>query len=143
MHADAPTPAAPSPTDTHTVLLAEDETQVRRILKRVLDLAGFRVLEARSGAEALELWAREKARISLLLTDMIMPGGVSGRQLATRLSLEKPELKVIYSSGYVPAGVEALTLPGAVFVPKPFSPDQLVRAVQALLGLDELTPLGA
>lgn len=134
-------PDAPSPEARPTVLLAEDESQVRRILKRVLDLAGFRVLEASCGADALEHWAREKDRIKLLLTDMIMPGGVSGRQLATRLSLEKPELKVIYSSGYVPEGGEALTLPGAVFVPKPFSPDLLVRAVRELLCVGP--PLGA
>lgn len=121
----------------HTVLIAEDESQVRRIFTRVLELAGFRVLAAASGAEALDFWAREKDRISLLLTDMIMPG-VSGRQLATRLSLEKPGLKVIYASGYLPPESEALTLPGAVFVPKPFSPEGLVRAVRTLLGCDAL-----
>ncbi|HEY1088401.1 MAG TPA: response regulator, partial [Archangium sp.] len=116
-----------------TVLLAEDEAPVRRLLKRLLDKAGYDVLEASTGPEAIDVWTRHKDRIALLITDMVMPGGVSGRQLATRMTLEKPELKVMYASGYVPEGGEALTLPGAVFITKPFSRDELVRKVSELL----------
>jgi signal transduction histidine kinase len=122
-----------APVRARRVLIAEDEAPVRRLLRRLLEKAGFDVVEASSGTQALEVWAREKDQIALLITDMVMPGGISGRQLATRMTLEKPELKVMYASGYVPEGSDALTLPGAVFITKPFSRDELVRKVSELL----------
>ena len=83
-----------------TILVVEDELAVRTILARTLCRFGYTVLEAGGGREAMELWKARRAEIDLLLTDMVMPGGMTGLSLAEKLRSEKPSLKVIVTSGY-------------------------------------------
>ena len=129
----APTPER-RPASRGTVLLVEDETSVRNLVTRFLGLNGFTVLAAAQGREALAIWAGRKHDIDLLLTDMVMPGEWNGRTLAEHFRLERPALKVLFTSGY---SVESFdeTTPGEEihFVQKPYRPDQLLSAVRALL----------
>lgn len=85
---------------TETILLVEDEQTVRVSMGRLLERFGYRIHEAASGREALELWEAHRSSIHLLLTDVVMPRGVNGRELAEKLRAERPELKVIFMSGY-------------------------------------------
>ena len=83
-----------------TILVVEDEPVLRDMAHLILQDCGYHVLEAGSGAEALRVWERNPDAIDLVLTDMVMPGGVSGRDLAVRLLANHPQLKVIFTSGY-------------------------------------------
>ncbi len=83
-----------------TILLVEDEESLRELVTATLETAGYEVIAAASGLEALAQWELHSERIDLLFTDMVMPEGVSGRQLAERLSTAQPDLKIIYTSGY-------------------------------------------
>jgi PAS domain S-box-containing protein len=129
-------PAGTEPARSRTVLLVEDEEIVRELARLILERSGFRVLEAGDGNAALALWAEHKDAIDLLLTDMVMPGGISGLDLSRRLLAERPGLPVIYASGY---SVD-LTAPGfreterLVFLQKPYLTDQLVTTVHRVLG---------
>jgi PAS domain S-box-containing protein len=120
---------------SETVLVVEDETPLRQLVKSVLQRYGYRVLEADSGVDALPIWLQYKDQISLLLTDMVMPHGVSGRELAQRLRGDKPELKVIYSSGYSLAvvGADMVLREGLNFLQKPYNPRKLAQAVRDCL----------
>jgi|GEM_PF-535227 len=88
------------PGGTETILLVEDELSLRKIAQVILEQQGYRVLEAESGAEALKIWMESNRDIRLLITDVVMPGSINGRDLARQLQAEKPELQVIYISGY-------------------------------------------
>ncbi len=118
-----------------TILLVEDEPSLQRLVQRVLERQGYQVHVAGSAAEALELWAVHRDRIDLLLTDVVMPGGTGGRELAQRLQAEKRTLKVVFTSGYtdeVPG--EASAVRGtAAFLEKPFEPKDVLRKVRACL----------
>ncbi len=92
---------------SETILLVEDDDGVRSVTSRVLRNFGYHVHEAASGARALELWKTHQEGIALVLTDMIMPDGISGRELVERLLLERPELRVIFMSGYSGASFES------------------------------------
>lgn len=118
-----------------TVLVAEDEDTLREMVVQVLKTQGYTVLEARSGRHALEVWEQADRPIDLLLTDMVMPGGIMGRELAERLSDRCPLLKVIYTSGYSPgmAGKDASLLEGRNFLPKPYSVGKLAQFVRECL----------
>ena len=97
----APAEAAPAPRGgTETIFLVEDEEAVRRLTRRVLERAGYRVLEAASGRKALDSCPEQIAGVDLLLTDVVMPDGVSGRDLAEQLRAQRPDLKVIFMTGY-------------------------------------------
>ncbi|MGA2554979.1 MAG: response regulator, partial [Verrucomicrobiota bacterium] len=85
-----------------TVLVAEDEDALRQMVVTVLRIQGYHVLEAASGQDALAVWQQANRPVDLLLTDMVMPGGIMGSELAERLSRHCPRLKVIYTSGYSP-----------------------------------------
>ena len=102
-----------------TVLIAEDEEALRQMVAQLLTIQGYTVLEAASGRQALEVWQHAKRPIDLLLTDMVMPGGIMGSELAERLSSQSPRLKVIYTSGYSPgmAGKDLSLLEGRNFLP--------------------------
>jgi len=117
------------------LLLAEDEAAVREIARYALETAGFRVLVAGDGIEALEVAAAEPGPIDALVTDVIMPR-MNGRRLAAQLAELRPQIRVLYISGYSDDGVfpDGLLEPGSAFLGKPFSPQQLVRRVQATLG---------
>jgi CheY-like chemotaxis protein len=118
-----------------TVLVVEDEDVLREMVLEVLTLQGYTVLEASSGPRAIEVWEQANRSIDLLLTDMVMPGGMTGRELAARLSSQQPGLKVIYTSGYSPgmAGKDASALACPNFLPKPYSCDRLAHFVRQCL----------
>jgi PAS domain S-box-containing protein len=118
-----------------TILLVEDEPTVRLVTARGLQMLGYRVIEAADGEIALELWSRHADTIQLLLTDMIMPHGISGLDLAERFQKEKPALKVVIVSGYS-AEISAGGIPpqaGILHLPKPFSVPQLATAIRECL----------
>jgi CheY-like chemotaxis protein len=131
--AEARDPAAPAaaPAGVETVLLAEDEDTLRALVRDILVSNGYRVIEARNGAEALQLARNCPGEIHLLITDLVMPQ-LSGQELARRLAPERPELKILYMSGYTD---EALPVHGLAkqYLQKPFTPEMLVRQVRQLL----------
>ena len=116
------------------VLVAEDEWAVRTLVQQILRGAGYTVLEASNGAEALELAKKCRDRIDLLLTDVVMPG-IGGKELAERLAEARPGLRTIFMSGYSYDAVVAESGEGAEaeFLAKPFSPDALLEKVEGLL----------
>lgn len=118
-----------------TILLAEDEPNLRALVRSVLSRLGYRVLEAPTGVRALELWRENRDDIRLLLTDMVMPDGLSGRDLAEQLQSSNPALKVIYTSGYNPelAGKKFGLRDGVDFLAKPFAAPKLAEAVRTQL----------
>ena len=118
-----------------TILLVEDEAPVRSLARTVLEHKGYQILEADSGPSALVIWQKHRDMIDLLLTDMVMPGGVSGQELATHLRSEKPALKVIYNSGYTDEilGANSPLRDNPDFMEKPFSPDKLLKQVRDCL----------
>ncbi|MEO7932415.1 MAG: GAF domain-containing protein [Chthoniobacterales bacterium] len=124
-----------------TILLAEDEEFVRTLAKRVLEDLGYIVLEATTGAEALEVWEQHQSQIGLLLTDMVMPGKLSGRDVAEKIRLTHPQLPVIYSSGYsqelLKSGLELSD--GITFLPKPYRPQALIETVREALDFGRKT----
>jgi two-component system, cell cycle sensor histidine kinase and response regulator CckA len=126
---------APCPGGCETILLVEDDATVRRLARRVLDRRGYRVLEAASGADALKVWEAERRGVHLLLTDLVMPGGMSGHDLARELCARQPALKVIYTSGYSDDIVNRrLQLdPGSDMLQKPYAADQLATVVRRCL----------
>lgn len=119
-----------------TILLVEDNVAVRQAAKRILTECGYEVLEARSGPEALELSRRHKKPIHLLLADVVMPG-VSGREVAHQMCLERPELKVLYMSGYEPECAETGdSRDPVVFFRKPFTGAALLDKLREVLDID-------
>ena len=122
-------------TGSETVLVAEDEDPLRQMVVHVLRVQGYSVLEAASGHEALAVWERTNRPIHLLFTDMVMPGGIMGSELAERLAEKSPSLKVIYTSGYSPgmAGKDLSVLRGRNFLPKPYSIGKLAQFVRDCL----------
>lgn len=118
-----------------TIFLVEDEPLVRLLIKVVLDRLGYRVIEAVSGVVALEAYARRKDEIDLLLTDIMMPHGVNGRDLAEKLRGQNPLLKILFTTGHSPAGVAGgmKLLEGVNFIQKPYAPQALAKAVRACL----------
>jgi CheY-like chemotaxis protein len=119
---------------TETILIVEDEDEVRALACEVLATYGYEVLQARTPADALLIAERHTGPIHLLLTDVIMPG-MSGRMLAERLGPLRPEMNVLYMSGYTDeAIVHHGTLDaGTPFIQKPFTPDALAAGVRRLL----------
>jgi CheY-like chemotaxis protein len=127
--------ADPALRGSETILLVEDEAPVRELARRFLARLGYRVIEAPAGQPALEIWAARKGEIDLLLTDMVMPGGISGIELAQRILAERPHLPVIYTSGYSPDLFTANSTiqEGRNFLAKPYSPDSLARFLRTAL----------
>jgi PAS domain S-box-containing protein len=123
------------PSGTETVLVVEDEHALRDLVVSLLASCGYTVLHAGSGIAALELWKQHASRIQLVLTDVVMPGGVSGRELAERLRAERPDLPVVYTSGYSPdlTGSGEALVEGVNFLQKPYQPAALARAVRNCL----------
>ncbi len=117
--------------DTGTILLVEDEPLVRELAGRVLRARGYQVLEAGDGATALRIASEHMARIDVLLTDVVMPGGMSGPQVAERLIAHHPGLAVLYMSGYTDTALahHAAFEHRPALLQKPFVPAGLLRAV--------------
>jgi two-component system, cell cycle sensor histidine kinase and response regulator CckA len=117
-----------------TVLFVEDEDGVRSLGRLVLEQCGYKILEARNGVDALAICEKFKAPIHLLATDVVMPK-MSGRELAERLKMLRPEIEVLYLSGYmddavIRHGVSAASVP---FLQKPFTPVALAQKVREVL----------
>jgi CheY-like chemotaxis protein len=117
-----------------TILLVEDEYQVRRLIERALRQQGYNLITATNGAEAIETSKQYSSEIHLLLTDVVMPE-VGGREAAAQIRTQRPDIRVIYMSGY---SEELVRLQGeltesAAFIAKPFAPDELRRVVREVL----------
>jgi signal transduction histidine kinase/CheY-like chemotaxis protein len=126
--------AETAPRGTETVLLVEDNDAVRDLARDTLRRFGYEVIEARNGEEALQIGRTQLGRISLLVTDLVMPL-MGGRELAAKLTASRAELKVIFTSGY-PAdtlGPQAVLEPGTHFIQKPFTPMLLGQTVRDVL----------
>ncbi len=125
-----------------TVLLAEDDAAVRRLATMALRKYGYTVLEARDGEEALQLARSDRHReINLLITDVVMPG-LSGRELAVQLATERPDMRVLYTSGYAEAVTMRTGLEhGVPLLAKPFLPNELLRRVRESLDSPPALPL--
>jgi len=117
------------------ILLVEDLDSLRKLTARVLDQLGYRVIAAGDGPQALDL-ARQAPRIDLLLTDVMLPKGMNGRQLGEALTRERPGLRVLYVSGYSEEIIQhrGSIEPGVQLVTKPFTKAQLAEAIRAALG---------
>jgi two-component system, cell cycle sensor histidine kinase and response regulator CckA len=124
-----------------TVLVAEDEEALRELVAQILTVQGYKVLTAHSGRHALEVWDRANHSIDLLVTDMVMPEGIMGGELAERLLAQNPKLKVVFTSGYSPgmAGKDISLLEGRNFLPKPYSIEKLAHFVRQVL--DQPVPI--
>jgi len=120
---------------TETILVVEDEAPVRELVCHLLAEHGYQILQAESGAKALQVWRESKDRISLLLTDLVMPDQMNGHELAEKLRAEQPRLKVIITSGYSADvfGKDFILRPGLNYLQKPYPPHKLALAVRACL----------
>ncbi|HXF10909.1 MAG TPA: response regulator, partial [Desulfuromonadaceae bacterium] len=126
---------APLRGGTETILIVEDELPVREFMAETLIRHGYRVLEAASGLSARKLWQSHRDDIDLLITDMVMPDGISGRELADNLRTEKPSLKIIYCSGYTneALGDDSLLRGKVNFLDKPFELRKFLAVVRDCL----------
>jgi CheY-like chemotaxis protein len=131
----APTRRAVSSGGSERILIVEDEAAVRSLVFSVLKRFGYEVIEARSGTEALQLWREHRGTIDLLLTDIVMPGGMNGRQLAEWLLADEPHLPVIYTSGYAAEAVSGdfHFIDGQNFLQKPYPPGLLADVIRRTL----------
>jgi CheY-like chemotaxis protein len=114
------------------ILLVEDDADVRMVMRGVLEASGYQIWEAANGLEALNVWKTNASQIDLLLTDIIMPGGLTGWELSDRLMEERPGLKVILVSGYGPDRT-GKKRPHSLILPKPFSLESLTETVRNCL----------
>jgi two-component system, cell cycle sensor histidine kinase and response regulator CckA len=134
--ADTPPPAAiTAPHGNENLLIVEDDDSLRELELEILTRQGYRVFAAKNGHGALELWNVHSAHIELMMTDMVMPDGISGRQLAERLWEKEPRLKVLFTTGYS-FSVQKKEIPernGVAFLQKPFQPAMLAQAVKDCL----------
>ncbi len=124
--------AIPVAGGTETILIVEDEPVLREMARGILEECGYRILEAESGKEALNTWSQRAGEIDLLLTDMVMPDGVSGVELAERLLIGHPGLKIVFTSGYTANEInpEVLAKTHARFLQKPYSHADLAKIVR-------------
>jgi PAS domain S-box-containing protein len=119
-----------------TILLVEDDAIVRSSMRGILAHYGYNVVEANTGPEALQRWDEIDGRVDLVLTDLVMPGGMNGRELATHLIAKRPGLCVVYASGYSSelAGRDVPLGRNERFVSKPVTADRLLDTLRACLG---------
>jgi two-component system cell cycle sensor histidine kinase/response regulator CckA len=129
------TTAPPLPRGHECILVVEDELPVREMVRDVLVRQGYRVHEAASGREALDLWGRLHAEIDLVLTDIVMPDGIMGTDLVAQLVASRPDLPVIFSSGYSQESDESrlALVDGVNFLQKPYRPASLIRLIRERL----------
>jgi CheY-like chemotaxis protein len=127
-------PPKPVPTGTETILLAEDDPSVLRLAERALRDLGYRVLVAQSGHQAMEIASSFEGTIHAIVTDVVMPG-MSGPTLATWLELGRPDIRVLYISGYTNDMMEqrGVFREGMRFLRKPFAPEDIARALRDVL----------
>lgn len=127
-----PRMSAPQLPIKETILLVDDEQSVRAIVLKILQRAGYNVLEAENGESALRIAQLHAERIDLLITDMQMPG-LRGPEVAARLAVARPGLRVLFMSGYAEQDSRAGVPAGANFLNKPFSSGDLAKTVEAAL----------
>ncbi len=118
-----------------TILVVEDEAPVRELVCSLLAAQGYTILQAQSGVEALKVWKDSKNEIDLLLTDLIMPDRMNGRELAEKLWADRPRLKVIFTSGYSAdaVGKDFILRGGLNYLQKPYQPKKLALTVRECL----------
>ncbi len=128
-------PATSDPAQGETILVVEDEMAVRELACAALQKRGYEVVKAANGPEAVEVWERCGRPVHLLLTDMVMPSGMSGSELAKILQSRNPNLKILYTSGYSPEifRKDSVLVNGLNFLPKPYDFQSLLKAVRACL----------
>jgi nitrogen-specific signal transduction histidine kinase/ActR/RegA family two-component response regulator len=129
------TPAAEVLGGNETILIVEDEPVLRDMAHVILKDCGYQILEAKSGREALTVWDHHRARIDLVLTDVVMPEGISGMDLAQKLIATKPNLKVVFASGYSMENLDTAFVRDsrAGFLQKPYTHLTLAQAVREAL----------
>jgi CheY-like chemotaxis protein len=122
------------PRGSETILLVEDEEPLRKLVRHSLESSGYTIIEARHSAHALDVIERGGVSIHLLMTDVIMPG-LSGRELAERVAALRPQIKVLYMSGYTDDAVvrHGVLEESMAFLQKPFTGEALLRRVRAVL----------
>jgi signal transduction histidine kinase/ligand-binding sensor domain-containing protein len=125
----------PAGLEPKTILLAEDESAVRNVVKQLLVRNGHRVLESSSASEALVHWAKHSEEIDLLITDIVMPGELNGHELAERLTRDRKTLRVLTMSGHDPTEVASSDSSSTArpLLRKPFTADELLRAVRDVM----------
>ncbi len=133
--------AKPVPSGSETILVVEDELVLREMARDFLAECGYRVLEAGSGQDAIRIWQQQRNAIKLLLTDMKMPEGISGLELAEYMLQEQPRLRVIFTSGYSDDVVrpEFLARTGSRFLAKPYTYAELTQIVRESLDQPDVT----
>jgi len=133
---DIPRPAlkAPAQRGGETILVVEDEVAVRELIQTVLTEKGYEVIAARDPEDAERIAAQRRSEIHLLLTDVVMPG-MSGRELASRVSARRRDIRVLFMSGYTDNVITTggMLEKGLAFLQKPFSPAALVQKVRDVL----------
>ncbi len=122
------------PYGSETILLVEDEEMVRDLTRRILELCGYTVIEARNGVEALKICEETSESIALLMTDVVMPQ-MNGRELSEKINALKPHIKTLFTSGYMNDRVmrHGVSDDALNFIQKPFAPDVLARKIRELL----------
>lgn len=120
---------------TEKIMVVEDESSLRTLVRNILKHLGYQVVEAASAKEALEIWPEHRESVALLLTDLVMPDGISGMVLAERLTADRPGLKVIYSSGYSSEIIlqQDKLVKNSEFLAKPYRPHQLAELIRRML----------
>jgi CheY-like chemotaxis protein len=136
--AEEPEPAAifaPETKGNETILVCEDDAEVRAYTVDVLSELGYRVLEAGDGPSTLQLLDRHEERIDLLFTDVVLPGGMTGAVLAERARTARPDLKILFTTGYARDAIvhDGRLDPGVELVTKPFSQADLATRVRSVL----------
>ena len=129
---------ASPPRGSEAVLVVEDQDGVRSLVCEILEKSGYKVFPARDGFEALLLSLSRKQRLDLLITDVVMPQ-MGGQELARTLAPSRPEMKVLFMSGYTVKGIDSKGASNHAFIPKPFSPEELVRKVRRVLDTPRFT----
>ncbi|HEX3954025.1 MAG TPA: CHASE3 domain-containing protein [Stellaceae bacterium] len=141
------------PHGSATVLVVEDEPAVREVTATILRDLGYRVLEASDGAEALRVFGQNDAKVDMLLLDVVLPGGMKGNEVARRLAEIRPNVRVLFMSGYTENAIvhHGRLDDGVQLIGKPFQREQLARKVAEVLGVvvypvsstytDNVTPL--
>ena len=119
----------------HTIFTVEDDASVRSLVREILEHHGYRVVEAETGDQALKMWPEIRNEVELLLTDMVMPGELSGLDLARKLSADKPDLKVIYTSGYSSElfSSDIVLEEGRNYLPKPYFTAGIIQILRTAL----------
>jgi len=123
------------PGGNETILIVEDETQLRALVKQSLTRLGYTVLEAAFGKQALSVWQNHKRHINKVITDMVMPEGMTGKELGEAFLRDRPDIKIIYTSGYSPDlfAKDFEIREGDNFITKPFQVQKLAETVRLRL----------